>query len=569
MRWNLKTRLSSIGPLYLLMLAPSLQAQTLSYPGCSDITAADFKKVPLVTRAAHSIAEPIEMAMDKSGRIFWVELAGKVRMWSPTTRLATDLAVLPTFYAAEYGVVGLELDPGFDTNGWMYVFWAVNSVKTLRLSRFTLKGAALDMATEKNLLEIPLDNLGCCHTGGHMTFDLNGHLWLSVGNMTSNGSGTKVMYDRLKSTNYVNESAPIGDDQRGAANTNSLLGKILRIKPKPLADNQPAPTPGPGRTYDIPPGNLFPVGEFPAGKTRPEIYTMGHRNPYSIAVDPYRNWLMWGDIGPDEFIGETPDVNTGERVFTEEHNLVTRPGFMGWPYFVGNNQYYRLKGKDPQKPLNNSINNTGLVELPPAQPAIRPFPKASAITGPIYYYNGKNPSTTKLPPHFQKKWIIGNYGTGWIYVATVDSLGTRIEKEVEFWKSGFLAKPLDLYVGPDDNLYAVEYAGFHSVSSETAISRIEYTGSCLPATPLLPDKPTAMLPGRNAPRKAYATEFVVGADASGAPTKVNPPADSREVRVFDSNGALKWTARRTMQWNRALEIPTGRWTPGIYFIKYL
>jgi len=39
-----------------------------------------------------------------------------------------------------------------------------------------------------------------------------------------------------------------------------LRGKVLRIKPKPIADGATLTTWGPGITYDIPAGNLFPVG---------------------------------------------------------------------------------------------------------------------------------------------------------------------------------------------------------------------------------------------------------------------------------------------------------------------
>src|SRR5690606_4571987 len=48
-------------------------------------------------------------------------------------------------------------------------------------------------------------------------------------------------------------------------------------------------------TFSIPEGNLFPA-DGSAG--RPEIYVMGCRNPYRIAVDPHTGYLYWGDVGP-------------------------------------------------------------------------------------------------------------------------------------------------------------------------------------------------------------------------------------------------------------------------------
>src|SRR5690606_32440924 len=68
------------------------------------------------------------------------------------------------------------------------------------------------------------------------------------------------------------------DAQRSAANTNDLKGKILRIRPQPDG------------TYTIPEGNLFAPG---TPKTRPEIYVMGCRNPYRIAVNKKTGTVYW------------------------------------------------------------------------------------------------------------------------------------------------------------------------------------------------------------------------------------------------------------------------------------
>ncbi len=205
-----------------------------------------------------------------------------------------------------------------------------------KISRFTLNGDVLDKASEKVLFEQKAQRRDCCHTGGGMQFDGSGNLWISMGNNTTNPG------DANAADGYVKEGNPDSDDQGHAANTNDLRGKILRIKP--TADGK----------YTIPSGNLFAPG---TDKTRPEIYTMGHRSNYSIFVDKYRNWLTWGDIGPDD------------GAETEEVNLFTSPGNAGWPYFagaVGHAKYkYRLN-KDPAAPVNNSTLNTGITNLPNA-----------------------------------------------------------------------------------------------------------------------------------------------------------------------------------------------------------
>lgn len=66
---------------------------------------------------------------------------------------------------------------------------------------------------------------------------------------------------------------------------------------------------------------------------------------------------------------------------------------------------------NPEKPINNSPNNTGIKELPPAQPAFigythgqsARFPVLNAgggrtaMAGPVYYFDKNNKSATKLP----------------------------------------------------------------------------------------------------------------------------------------------------------------------------
>ena len=85
----------------------------------------------------------------------------------------------------------------------------------------------------------------------------------------------------------INDAAtynPGLDERRGSGNTNDLRGKILRIH---VQDDG---------SYTIPSGNLFPSVR---AKTRPEIFVMGLRNPYRMAVDKATGAVMWGDYGPD------------------------------------------------------------------------------------------------------------------------------------------------------------------------------------------------------------------------------------------------------------------------------
>jgi cytochrome c len=121
-------------------------------------------------------------------------------------------------------------------------------------------------------------------------------------------------------------------------------------------------------------------------KTRPEIYVMGCRNPYRISIDQKTNYLYWGKVGPDA----GSDSSRGPRGY-DEINQARKAGNFGWPYFSANNKPYtdydfaeKKTGKkfNFKKPINTSVNNTGLTELPPAQPAFWHYPRASACAGP-------------------------------------------------------------------------------------------------------------------------------------------------------------------------------------------
>src|SRR5690625_7927682 len=85
--------------------------------------------------------------------------------------------------------------------------------------------------------------------------------------------------------------------------------------------------------YSIPEGNLFASED----EGRPEVYVMGTRNPYTIAVDNKTDTLYFGDIGPDA----TEDTEEfGTRGY-DEINKVPEAGYYGWPTMVGNNIPYR------------------------------------------------------------------------------------------------------------------------------------------------------------------------------------------------------------------------------------
>jgi cytochrome c len=346
---------------------------------------------------ASHLDEPMELDIMKDGTILFVERKGAIKMYKTEKDELKTIAKMDVHTKYEDGLLGLALDPDFDRNYWLYLFYSPKGDKPIqRVSRFLLLGDSLIASSEKVVLEIPVQRDECCHSAGSLQFGPDGLLYIALGDNTS-PFNTKQKYD-ADGFGPMDERpgrSPF-DAQKSSANTNDLRGKILRIKPE--RDG----------SYSIPKGNLFPDG---AGG-RPEIYVMGCRNPFRMSIDMKRHWLYWGDVGPDA--GKDNDQR-GPMGY-DEFNLAKRAGNYGWPYFVGNNRPYRkmdyATGEvsdffDPAQPINTSPNNTGATHLPPAQPALVFYPYGEAKEFPYMGFgwqecNGRPHLLPRQVPRFQK-----------------------------------------------------------------------------------------------------------------------------------------------------------------------
>lgn len=479
-----------------------------------------FKAVTLVPPG--ELDEPMTFSVAKDGRVFINERrTGDIKVYDPATKRVSRVGTIPINHQytsasgapreAEEGFVGFSLDPKFETNHWAYIMYADPDVAKHTIARIELRDETVDGVRQtrivpnsfKVLLEYAVQREQCCHTGGGMAWDAAGNLYVTIGNNTSNSSGSQTD-ERPGRTPW--------DDQRGAANTNDLRGKIIRIHPEPDG------------TYTIPAGNLFPPG---TPGTRPEIYTMGHRNAWRVSVDSRTGWVYWGEVGPDNG-NDMPDV--GPRGY-EEFNQARRPGFFGWPYFVANNipfpfrDYVNdkvLPAKDPAKPTNTSVNNTGLKELPPATPALIYYPSAvseqfpevgtggrCAAGGPIYHRTDFAATASRpWPAYYENKWIITDCSRGWIISVTLDSNGNYQSME-RFLPSARFAEPMDMKFGPEGDLYVLDYGStWFAKSDDSKLVRIEFTaGNRTPKAVASADRPGGVAPAAIALSAAGSVDY--------------------------------------------------------------
>lgn len=257
---------------------------------------------------ASKLDEPTELVVLDDQRVLFTERKGKVKLYNPKTGKIKIVGEVPVYTKQEYGLMGLNIDPNFKTNKLIYMYYSPPSSEAdtaQHLSRFKyddVKDTVL-LSTEEVLLTVPVKRTDCCHTGGSIAWDSKGNLYLSTGDdvnpFQSNGYGP--IDERPGREGW--------DGQHTSSNTNSLRGKVLRIKPR-YGDRR-ANMPGGTNLYDIPEGNLFPPG---TEKTRAEIYVMGTRNPYRISVDQHTGYLYWGDVGPDASVD---DPKRGPEVMTK------------------------------------------------------------------------------------------------------------------------------------------------------------------------------------------------------------------------------------------------------------
>lgn len=455
-----------------------------------------FVKTVLV----NDLNEPMELAVADDGRVFFTERSGNLSVYDSRTNQSRIMHKFTVTTKQGFGVQGMTLDPAFAKNHFLYLFYSPapdeGKEPVYRLARFVVRNDnSLDLASEKVVLAIPHEYEASAHHGGSLAWDKEGNLYLSTGDNTSPfpSNGYAPIDERPGNRTL--------DAQRTAANTNDLRGKVLRIRVQPDG------------SYTIPAGNLFPPlpaggptgregkgrSDGSVGLTRPEIYVMGLRNPYRIAVNPKTSVLYWGEIGPDA----GRDSTIGPRGY-DEFNQARKPGNHGWPLFIGNSYAYpdldfatNVAGPkfDPKAPVNPSVNNTGMKNLLPATPpmiwypyaASKEFPELgqggrSAMAGAFYTYNPKSTNPRRIPAYYDGALFIFDWMRNWVLATRFDQNENYIRTEPFMAANGDFRRPIDLAFSKDGVLYMLEYGSVYGADNDDArLVKIEYnTGNRAP-----------------------------------------------------------------------------------------
>jgi glucose/arabinose dehydrogenase len=194
----------------------------------------------------------------------------------------------------ERGVLGMAFHPDYAENGRFFVYMT-NADGNIEVREYTKGDGSPPTATfTQTVITIPHQTYNN-HNGGSIAFGPDGYLYIGTGD---GGSG--------------------GDPDHNAQNTDSLLGKILRLD----VDSDGFPG-NDNKNYAIPDDNPFVDG---AGAD--EIWALGVRNPWRFSFDPETGDLYIGDVGQDskEEIDFVPAGTAGGLNF-------------GWNYREGDQHY--------------------------------------------------------------------------------------------------------------------------------------------------------------------------------------------------------------------------------------
>jgi glucose/arabinose dehydrogenase len=199
--------------------------------------------------------------------LFVVEQPGRVVVLNGGRRRSQpflDLRATVGYDGGERGLLSIAFPPDYRQSGSFYVYYN-DDAGNIRVDEFKRRSATRAApGSQRQVIEIP-HPVNSNHNGGQLQF-LGDLLYLGTGD---GGSG--------------------GDPPNNAQNTDVLLGKLLRIDPRPAG----------GQPYSVPDSNPF-VGK----PGRDEIYSYGLRNPFRFSFDTVtakQPRIAIGDVGQNKF----------------------------------------------------------------------------------------------------------------------------------------------------------------------------------------------------------------------------------------------------------------------------
>jgi len=352
---------------------------SLALAGALDAHAGEPAKssgaAPRVVTVTQGLDQPWGLAFLPHGRMLVTERPGRLRVIGADGRLdPVPVAGLPRIDAHNQGgLLDVALHPDFAKNGWVYFSYVQKGEGGwgTELARGLLAGGpgAWRLDEVQTLFRMAPKSASGLHFGSRLVFDRAGLLYLTLG-------------DR-------------GEMAR-AQRPDDHAGKILRL----TDTGQPAP------------GNP----RFADAATRPEVYSLGHRNVQGAALHPVSGALWASEHGPQG---------------GDELNLI-QPGVnYGWPVITYGVNY-----------VSGTKIGEGTAKAGLAQP-VKHWTPSPALSGMAFYTGDKF-------PQWKGDLFMGALRGQSLIRVRLD--GERVVEE-EFILAGQLPRVRDVRMGPDGYLY--------------------------------------------------------------------------------------------------------------------
>jgi glucose/arabinose dehydrogenase len=384
----------------------------------------------------HNVGETTtDLTLTPDGRLLVTTQAGRILVYQNNAFVSTPALDLDAQGLVctddERGLESLEIDPGFATNHYIYVYYthrnghnsatcplAEDSVARNRVVRYTLNNN--NTATNPQVILDNIPNPCGSHNGGDLHFGpLDGLLYISTGD-----GGFQC-----------------GVGSRRARYRSNLAGKILRITKE---GNIPSDNPNANAPNSVLCGQI--VSQPLNATLCKEIYAWGLRNPFRFTFKPDSQTFYINDVGHDTW---------------EEIDLGAKDADYGWPCYEGNNHVYQLIAECPPtsvisdtKPIYEYNHNTN----------------RSGVTGSAYVAFGD------WPAPYDDAYYFGDYTNGNIYRLTQTS---NVYSDTLFSErsGGVVTMVFDpvesalyyaMYYGEIRKIYYVADGNFPPIASATA-----------------------------------------------------------------------------------------------------
>ena len=216
-------------------------------------------------------------------KIIFTERRGKMFIFDDKSKVVTEVKGLPKIYVAgQGGLLDVRVHPEFKKNSLIYFSFSEPIGKdesTTALGLATLKEDILSDYKQIFSGHEPNDN--DIHYGSRIEFDLEGHLFLSMGDRDQRHRAQDLAYHQ---------------------------GKILRLN-----FDGTVPKDNPWRKVS---------------KAKEEIWSFGHRNPQGLTRNPVSNEIWEAEMGP----------RGGDEI-----NIIRSKNNYGWPIITYGREYYGPK----------------------------------------------------------------------------------------------------------------------------------------------------------------------------------------------------------------------------------